>query len=305
MNEDECGVAGHERVSRDHSLVSREVRSPRLLFRFQRGGVLIVRVRIIVCATSSVSFVSVGCNSEGVGMKMASGERESGVAVLYGSSMISGVGDPCDVPGFECGPELSCIISGPDIGNACGPFGSVGLREECSPSDLCMWGATCSGDGSDPDGACIEHPLWGSDMNYPWHCREFGARVPAVNYPTACRSRCDPFVTFDCEGSCVLEENGMFGEGFHCSFRPARSLAESCEYTNDLCDTGLVCASAEELGDFCEVRDLGCCTRVCDLSLPDPDAACLGLGEADTCVPIFDDPVDEWEARLGKCVAVP
>lgn len=214
------------------------------------------------------------------------------------------VGDPCWNPGFECGPESSCLIVA-TLEGYCGPSGSASLKAECkspfdegaSESEICMWGSNCGP-------RCVEQPLFGSDDSYPWHCREYGADVPAVNSPMFCQSRCDPFVPFDCDGSCLLANDGL-GEGFHCSFRPVKSFAEGCEFVNELCDTGLVCAPTEELGEFCASGSLGCCTALCDLSLPDPNADCLGFDVIDTCVPVFDDPVDDWEARIGKCVVLP
>jgi hypothetical protein len=295
MNSDEHVVHQSDPKSRDLWNLSRIAEWPQ--FRLYNQAPVIVGVQFAVmfglfCVLSTFS----ACEPEHDRPSMLLGRNGDKAVGFFASVQTHRLGRPCEPPGFECGPEFSCTIGDPVLGNECAPFGLVGVRHDCGRSELCMWGATCAG-------VCVEQVLLGSDREYPWHCRDFSARVPNGNYPKFCQSRCDPFVPFDCEGSCVLGGDGI-GEGFHCSFG-SRSLAESCGYTYDVCDTGLVCAEAEELGDFCGVRDLGCCTRVCDLSLPDPNAACLGLGEVDTCLPIFDDPVDEWEARLGKCVAVP
>jgi hypothetical protein len=301
MSKDEPVVRQSETMSRDQWNSSLIADWP--LFR------LCVQFAVTLGCLSVLSIVS-ACELEGDDPSVLSGGDDGGAAGFLASVQTAWLGRSCEPPEWECGPDLSCgppgVECGPELscsivdnwgGGECVPFGVVGLKHDCGPSDPCMWGATCFG-------VCYELTLWGSDSSGPRHCREFGAWVPSVNYPLFCNSRCDPFAPYDCDGSCLTEWNGEFDQGFYCSMLPGQLLGETCDFVNDLCGTGLVCAYPEELGDFCAATDSGCCTKVCDLSLPDPNGACLGLGEADTCVPIFDDPVDEWEARLGKCVAV-
>jgi hypothetical protein len=283
-----------EPVVRESETMSRDLWSSSLIAEWSFFRIF-VQFAVTLGWMSVLSIVS-ACELEDDAASVLGG-YDGEAAGIFASVQTLRLGLPCEPPGFECGPEFTCSITD-NWGGECVPFGVVGLKHDCGPSDPCMWGATCYG-------ICVEQPLLGSDESDPWHCREFGARVRGVNYPLFCLSRCDPFAPYDCEGSCVTEWEGEVEQGFYCSGGPGQLLGETCDFVNALCGTGLVCSRPEELGDFCAGGDVGCCTRVCDLSLPDPNATCLTLGEADACVPIFDDPVDEWEARLGKCVAIP
>ncbi len=59
------------------------------------------------------------------------------------------------------------------------------------------------------------------------------------------------------------------------------------------CDKGLVCVSPWAAKE-CPPNSIGCCEPYCDLSVPDPDAQCPGVGQ--TCHPYFN----EGEAPAGQ-----
>jgi hypothetical protein len=99
-----------------------------------------------------------------------------------------------------------------------------------------------------------------------------------------CRRECDPLLQ-DCMGSAsCLPANGS--EGFVCIVDASGEMGgpgDPCEFLN-ACDPGLYCADAE-LVPAC-VGSGGCCTEFCDITVPDPDAACTQMGQ--TCTPWFE-----------------
>lgn len=102
---------------------------------------------------------------------------------------------------------------------------------------------------------------------------------------TLCRAECDPLLQ-DCDSSACLPAAGA--DGFVCivdASGDAGAPGDPCEFLN-ACDPGLFCAAAEAVPG-CAVAG-GCCSEFCDLTDPDPAAACsLSSGGAE-CVPWFE-----------------
>jgi hypothetical protein len=223
-------------------------------------------------------------------------------------------GGTCAVLGHDCPPPERCVpySETSDLSyecGACASSGVVGTKSPCESTLECHESAFCFG------GTCLEVPLNDSE-NVNLGCRSFMAEVVGSN-AIWCELRCDPLVPFDCRDSyCIF--SGFYSDGFVCGaankdsdFQPSPPPGppgSACE--SGVCEVLSACEEATLVGEIC--GDSRCCTRVCDLTLPDPDAQCftLGLG-LDYCVPYFDPargtrpPVDEWEARLGRCLVSP
>lgn len=99
-----------------------------------------------------------------------------------------------------------------------------------------------------------------------------------------CRRECDPLLQ-DCAGSAAcLPAAGS--DGFVCivdASGEGGGPGDPCEFLNS-CDPGLSCAFPEEVPGCATA---GCCTEFCDLTDPDPDAACTQAGQM--CVSWFEE----------------
>lgn len=116
-----------------------------------------------------------------------------------------------------------------------------------------------------------------------------------------CFPGCDPVVQ-DCDpvDACV---RNWGGEGFRCV--PDASGDEGQQHdpcwSSNACDPGLHCAEATAAVE-CDQDELSCCEPFCDLTDPDADAKCGGVGQV--CTPYdAENRLPEYE-HVGYC-AVP
>ncbi|MEX1367836.1 MAG: ribulose phosphate epimerase, partial [Nannocystaceae bacterium] len=84
------------------------------------------------------------------------------------------------------------------------------------------------------------------------------------------------------DGQACYPINGSFSCGPDAS-GDAGAPGDPCEFIN-VCDPGSVCLDASAWPDC--AGSVGCCSPVCDISLPDPDAQCPGEGQ--TCQPWYE-----------------
>lgn len=118
---------------------------------------------------------------------------------------------------------------------------------------------------------------------------------------TLCFPECDPLLQ-DCVegGTCVFAYGS---EGFGCSLDASGSAGlagEPCEYIN-VCALGLFCADAATVPNCAGA--IGCCSEYCDLTAPDPSAACTFAADGQECLPWFEEGTapPDYE-HVGACV---
>jgi hypothetical protein len=115
-----------------------------------------------------------------------------------------------------------------------------------------------------------------------------------------CLPNCDPLVQ-DCPSGQACYP---VYEGFNCapdvSGADMGGYGDPCEYIN-VCDPGLFCASAEAVPGC--PGSQGCCSEFCDLSAPDPNAACSGVADGQECTMWYDEgAAPPGFEDLGACV---
>jgi hypothetical protein len=204
----------------------------------------------------------------------------------------------CDVWTQDCPRGEKCTPYASSGGwwdaTRCSPLepNPAGAGEPCTAEggaksgvDNCEVGAMCwDVDDETNVGTCVD--LCAGSNETPicptpeTSCAVFYQDVLAICFPT-----CDPLLQ-DCAEAygCFL---GEFEE-FHCApslLDDAAEHGETCSYINS-CVPGLHCANAKHVFD-CVGKE--CCTEFCDLEAAEPDAACSGAMNGETCIALFDD----------------
>jgi hypothetical protein len=115
-----------------------------------------------------------------------------------------------------------------------------------------------------------------------------------------CYDECDPLLQ-DCPGEdlCLPSPNG---NAFVCILdslpNDEGGYGTQCEYAN-VCDPGLFCA-VPDIVPGC--AGAGCCSEFCDLTVPEPDAACTGQAEGQECLPWWgEEPPPPGYEHVGYC----
>lgn len=180
------------------------------------------------------------------------------------------VGEPCTAPG------------GGNDGNDTCDHGAMCWDVDAENNGICV--ALCTGGAqngvcADPEKTCV---------------------VDGAGILPLCLDRCDPLMS-DCPGDelCIHHSNGT---GFVCLLDASGDGGQAhtpCMFANS-CDPGLVCANVEA-AEECDQNQQGCCQPFCDLTIPDPDSQCSGVGQQ--CLPFFDDmnPAPPGDEDVGYC----
>ena len=210
-----------------------------------------------------------------------------------------------NVPDFEC----DLFAQDCPVGEKCMPWandgGDVWNASRCSPvaGDATQPGEACTVEGSgvsgiddcdlgvmcwnvDPAtniGTCV--PLCSGDERNP-QCEDASTTCAIANNGAIvlCLPTCHPLMQ-DCLGP--NEACYPVGDDFVCAPNAAGDLGahgDPCEYIN-VCNPGTLCLSADA-HSACDTSP-GCCSSVCSLADPDPDATCVALDAAQTCLPWY------------------
>jgi len=174
-----------------------------------------------------------------------------------------------------------CVFVVPDpdqVGEPCtAPGGGV------EGNDSCELGAMCWDVDAENNGTCVALCTGSAENGV---CADPEKTCAAFNEGTLplCLDRCDPLMN-DCPNNEICIANPA-GTGFLCVLDAGEEgqLHDPCNFPND-CDPGLLCAestSAEE----CDQNLPGCCEPYCDLTVPDPDSQCPGIGQQ--CTPYVE-----------------
>lgn len=174
-------------------------------------------------------------------------------------------GDACSVEGHQASGLDTC-----DLWAMCWNVDPVTLEGTCV--------ALCSGDQAnpscdDPDTSCFANDGV-LNLCLP-HCDPLASGCAADQ---ACLPADDDFV-------CVTTVSGV-----------GAAVGEPCEQVYD-CQPDLTCLAPDDVSAACDPGADGCCTAYCDLSAPDPSAACSDPSQE--CVPWGAPPPYE---NVGACL---
>jgi hypothetical protein len=205
----------------------------------------------------------------------------------------------CDPWAQDCGPGEKCMPwsnDGDTTWNAVRCVGvaddPVGLSETCTApdggltgQDDCDVGLMCWNVDAAGQGTCIG--LCEGTIQSPG-CADPAAVCSVYNDGAlpVCLYECDPLAQ-TCPGDQLCIPQGGGGSTFVCAVDAAPvegGYGDPCLAFNK-CDPGLFCAPAETVPGCGATA--GCCSEFCDLSDADPDAACSGHAQGQTCLPWF------------------
>lgn len=196
--------------------------------------------------------------------------------------------------GLRCSP----VVDQPgQLGDPCtAPEGPTGGLDDCDVGLVC-WGVTLE----QTSGTCVEQ--CGGTPNAPTCSRpETVCSIYNDGVLTLCLPTCDPLDPACPEDQLCIPRPG--GQSFVCAVDASPTTGaygDPCLAFNK-CDPGLFCASAETVPGCVEAS--GCCSELCDLSAPDPDAACSGQEQGQQCIPWYEQDPPPGAEDLGAC-AVP
>jgi hypothetical protein len=222
----------------------------------------------------------------------------------------------CDVWAQDCPDDEKCMPWAND-------GGSSWNATKCSPLDQNpkQPGDDCSVEGSGVSGVddCdVASMCWDVDPETNvGYCVSFcggTADAPTCEDPETvcaiyndgvlplCLFGCDPLLQ-DCPNDDLCVPAPGADQGFVCVLDASGEegqFQDPCEYVN-VCDPGLFCANADVVPG-CQ-GSLGCCSEFCDLTDPDPNAACSGAGQGQECVPWFEEgQTPPGLEHVGACV---
>ncbi|MEX1367431.1 MAG: ribulose phosphate epimerase [Nannocystaceae bacterium] len=215
-----------------------------------------------------------------------------------GVSFIPPHGDPgdnvsCDLFEQDCPRGEKCMPWANDGGNTwnavrCSPVvedpgqpGDPCLVEGSPVSglDTCDVGAMCwDVDPATLEGTCVAM-CTGEESNPICEDRNSTCQTSSGGLPAVCVPQCNPLDPDCADGQACYP----FGETFTCTVDASGDMGvagDPCEFFN-VCDPGLVCASAEVVPDC--MSGVGCCSPFC--SLDDPMPPCL---PEQVCTPWYD-----------------
>jgi len=218
--------------------------------------------------------------------------------------------DMCDPFTQDCPPGMKCAPYADDGGGSwnsdkCVPVAEdpAQVHEPCfaegggtSGFDNCDFGLFCWDVDAEGNGHCIELCTGNADRGF---CEEPGYICVEQSTLPLCMKACDPILQ-DCDVSDVCISNWL-GSGFLCVLDASGDEGQQhdpCMFSN-VCDPGLLCADVMDAVE-CDQNAGGCCQPFCDLTDPDADAKCGGVGQV--CQSLFE-PWPEYE-HVGYC-AVP
>ena len=205
----------------------------------------------------------------------------------------------CDPWAQDCGPGEKCMpwssdgdttwnalhcvavaVEPAELGEACTVVdGPLSGKDDCGVGLMC-WNVDAAGEGT-----CIG--LCEGTIQSPG-CADPAAVCSVYNDGTlpVCLDECDP-LTQTCAGDQLCIPQGGGGSTFVCAVDAAPvdgSYGDACLAFNK-CDPGLFCAPASTVPGCGATA--GCCSEFCDLAEPDPDAACSGRSDGQSCLPWF------------------
>ncbi|MBL9105432.1 MAG: ribulose phosphate epimerase [Myxococcales bacterium] len=118
-----------------------------------------------------------------------------------------------------------------------------------------------------------------------------------------CLDSCDPLAQ-DCDMADDVCIGNPSSDGFLCVLDASGEEGQqhdACEFANS-CDPGLLCLSSTAASE-CDPASSGCCEPFCDLSDPNADADCGGVGQV--CNPYYEEnTAPPGQENIGYC-AIP
>ncbi|MEM9453320.1 MAG: hypothetical protein AAGF11_04020 [Myxococcota bacterium] len=166
--------------------------------------------------------------------------------------------------------------------------------------DSCDLGSMCWGVDLDTnEGTCISMCA-GDPSNPMCELPENSCFLDEDQSLALCLSGCNPLGD-DCgpSGRCVPTEQGL---GCFHVWSAGAAAGQPCEYLDE-CGPGLACTAPDAVAPSCDPGASGCCTPWCDLSAPDPSAACFDPTQQ--CTSWWDGaPAPDGLEDLGICQTI-
>lgn len=219
------------------------------------------------------------------------------------SSESSSGGEPppnngeCDVWAQDCAEGEKCVPWADDGGNSWNATRCVPLMGNGEPGDTCMlFGGEITGlddcalgsicmrldDGTD-NGVCVPQCM-GTPEEPSCAADDRLCVISNEGVMTVCLEECDPTLP-SCPSGLGCYPFGAAGE-FVCWPDFSGELGtygDECYWGNS-CDPGLLCVGAAYVPDCASDY---CCSEICDVNAPDPDAACMGQAAGQMCTPFY------------------
>ena len=232
-----------------------------------------------------------------------------------GDADTGGSGAQCSVWAQDCAEGDKCVPWSaeadlvPDEVRCCPTVGNPVLAgESCMVQDYfgscldnCEASSLCLDIDNDGEGVCqafctgqASDPQCGPDEG----CFIYFAGVPF------CFPKCDPLIQDCADGQgCYPSQEAVGGTDFLCLPQiGSAQITEQCWFLSG-CDPGLICVTPDFFPD-CN-SPVGCCTRLCDTSEPDP---CAEIDPILECVSWYvggQQPPSPELANVGACVIPP
>jgi hypothetical protein len=225
------------------------------------------------------------------------------------------VEDCCDVFAQDCTEGEKCSAWASDGGTSWDAAKCVPVMENpkqpgepcmvegngVSGIDNCDLGSYCFDTDAENMGVCfalckgtIEAPFCEQPF---WVCA-----ITGDGNLNLCLEGCNPLVQ-DCDPTdvCIADLSGEFICILDASGDEGQQH-DPCMFANE-CDPGLLCLDDATAAVECDPMADGCCEPFCDLSDPDADVKCGGVGQV--CNPYFEmGMVPPWYENVGYC-AIP
>jgi hypothetical protein len=140
--------------------------------------------------------------------------------------------------------------------------------------DSCVKGAMCFHVDKEDHGICFAQCAGTPDA--PMCPKNSDCAIADLGFLALCIPRCDPLLQDCAKGYACYPIN----DGFTCAPDASGDTGKAndpCEFIN-VCDAGLWCADAAEVGAGCLPGSMGCCTPFCKFpggTCPNPDQQCI------------------------------
>lgn len=181
-------------------------------------------------------------------------------------------GEKC-VP-WEGGCGARCVELVPDAGGPGDPCTFVdraNAMDDCDASSICWDVDPASGEGT-----CVAFCA-GSEDNP--ECDDGMACLVAEPFFNVCLPACDPLAPACPAGqACFTVRRGFACVDDSAAFQIGHCVVDSS------CPPASACMRDRDLA---ECEESWCCTPVCNLDAPDPDASCPGVAAGDVCRPYY------------------
>lgn len=238
-------------------------------------------------------------------------DSSEGGSFIYASPDMGPIGE-CDQWVQDCPADQKCVPVASDGATSWNDLQCVPVMGAGQPGDPCTtdpmglsglddcgFGSYCWSVDETGAGECVA--LCTGSPDSPMCDPGTVCSISNKGVLSLCLPSCDPlasdcaagdvcvFITDENDFLCVFDGSGDGGQ-----------LHGACSFING-CDPGLLCVGSDAATE-CDQTKAGCCEPYCDLTAPDPDVVCTGVGQV--CTTLFPSGAPAGLEDVGAC-AVP